>query len=715
MKKLFSGVLVLVIIAAVAAGFWLWTPQAQMPDLSAYKAKAETYDVRIVRDKWGVPHIFGARDPDASFGLAYAHAEDDWQTIQETLMFRKGVLAKHIGQDGAITDYLVQLLKADQVMDARYESDLKLATREMIEAYADGINLWAAENPDAVKPELLPVTGQDIVAGFFLRTPFFFGLDDELQELFKDAPQYDVSEKELASFLNDDVPGGAIGSNAFAVAPSRSDDGHTRLLVNSHQPYTGPVAWYEARLKTQTGWDIIGGLFPGTPFPTVGTNQHLGWAHTVNKPDLLDIYALTVDDLKKPRQYMLDGTWQDFEVSKAKFRVKLFGPFSLPVTRDILWSEHGPVLVTSHGAYAFRYAGMDNIRAVEQWYEMGRAENFAQWETAMRSQGVPSFNTVYADKEGNIAYYYNAVMPKRADGWNWRQYLPGDTSEVIWDTFHDFEALPHTVNPPSGWVFNTNNTPYQATGSAYHLSETDYPASFGIETNMNNRAMRSLEQYEPDDIISEADFLAYREDIFYSQNSEAMEVAREIAAMDFSGDAELEAGQKILGNWDGSTQIENRNAALSILTASRANDFLMGDDVMTREAAFRSAVADINTVYGRLDPTWGELSKLERGDTLLPLAGGPDVLRAVYYHDTLLEKGYLTAMAGDTYILYADWDPEGNLEVQTIHQFGSATIDETSPHYDDQAPLFAELEYKPMPLTLEEVLSEATRDYRPGR
>ncbi|MCI5048031.1 MAG: penicillin acylase family protein, partial [Aquisalinus sp.] len=219
MKKLLFAVLALILVGIVAAGAWLWTPQTSMPDMSAYKSKAAAYDVRIIRDKWGVPHIFGADDPDAAFGLAYAHAEDDWATIQDTLMFRKGVLAKYNGQDGAVTDYLVQLLKADEVVGAKYETDLKPATRALIEAYTDGINLWATENPDAVKAELMPVKGKDIVAGFFLRTPFFFGLDDELQELFKDTPQYDVSEKELASFLTDDVPGGAIGSNAFAVAP----------------------------------------------------------------------------------------------------------------------------------------------------------------------------------------------------------------------------------------------------------------------------------------------------------------------------------------------------------------------------------------------------------------------------------------------------------------------------------------------------------------
>ena len=146
-----------------------------------------------------------------------------------------------------------------------------------------------------------------------------------------------------------------------AVGPSRSADGATRLLVNSHQPYTGPVAWYEAVLESGEGWHVAGGFFPASPFMLHGHNAHLGWANTVNEPNLVDVYRLTINPAN-PNQYRLDGKWRDFEKSDAAIRVKIWGPLIWTVHGTVLWSAHGPVLKTDHGAFAIRYAGMGEVR-----------------------------------------------------------------------------------------------------------------------------------------------------------------------------------------------------------------------------------------------------------------------------------------------------------------------------------------------------------------
>ncbi len=714
MKKLLIIALTLLIAVILTLGVYAWTPAPKHLDTASIRSASQDYKARIIRDKWGVPHIYAKQDADAAFGLAYAHSEDDWQTIQETILFVRGSLAQHQGKEAAVTDYLMHLLKASETIEAKYETDLNPATRKLVEAYADGLNNWAIEHPDQVLPGVLPVTGKDIVAGFVARTPFFYGLDDDLGKLFADTRQFPVSEKQLASFIADGTPAPLIGSNAFAVAPGRSEDGHTRLLVNSHQPFTGPVAWYEARIKTEEGWDMVGSLFPGTPMILHGASPHLGWAHTVNMPDLLDIYVLETDNERKPTKYKLDGAWRDLEKSKANFRVKLFGNFSWPVSRDVLWSEHGPVLVTKHGVYAFRYAGIGEIGTVEQWYEMNRAQNFDAWQAAVTQQGIPSFNIVYADKEGNIGYYYNAKMPRRETGWNWRQYLPGNQSSLIWKDYHAFSDLPHTINPPAGWVFSANNTPFVATDSGDNPDPNAYPAYFGIETKLTNRARRTVALYTPDQQISEEEFLLYREDIYYAPESTARLLVDELLQQDFSAEPELTAAQDILKNWEGSTAKSDKAAALAVLTATRAKGYLLRDNLMDPVEALRSVVTDLQKHYGKLDPEWGNVNRLKRGDTNLPLAGAPDILRAIYFRDTLAEEGQLTAVAGDTYILYADWSNQEEVTIKTVHQFGSATLDTTSPHYDDQAPLFAEQKYKDVSLSLDELLKEASRDYTVG-
>lgn len=320
--RLAGLVLVLLLVVGIAALFAFGLRVnfgAAEPDYEALAAPASNYDVEIIRDKFGVPHLYGQRDADVVFGLAYAQAEDDWATMQEIVVAARGNLAQQRGADAAVTDYLVHLLRVWPTTNAGYP-DLPQNIREIAEAYAHGTNLWALEHPDEVWDDVLPVTGEDVIAGFVFKTPFFYGLDGVFKELFEETRSKEISLGPDNAFLWTEKPKYPIGSNAIAVAPSRSTDGHTRLLINSHQPFAGPVAWYEARLKSEEGLDIAGGVFPGAPVILHGHNRNLGWANTVNKPDLADVYVLEVNP-DNPNQYRLDGEWRDMDVSVATIKV----------------------------------------------------------------------------------------------------------------------------------------------------------------------------------------------------------------------------------------------------------------------------------------------------------------------------------------------------------------------------------------------------------
>ncbi|MEZ5892213.1 MAG: penicillin acylase family protein [Parvularculaceae bacterium] len=264
MGKILRWAGLLLLAAVAAAALYLKTPSPRF-NAKAAIAVAADYDARIIRDRFGVPHIYGKRDADVAFGLAYAHAEDDWKTIEEVILFSRGDLARRDGKDAAVTDYLIRAMGSAAAIAARYETDLSDQTRAVAEGYAAGVNFYCAEKSGRCDAIALPVSGRDVIAGFASRTPFFYGLDDNLTALF--AGDVDVVEKATRAreaYLR--VPKEfEIGSNAMAVSPVRSADGHTRLMVNSHQPYTGPVAWYEARVKSGEGWDMIGGIFPGSP------------------------------------------------------------------------------------------------------------------------------------------------------------------------------------------------------------------------------------------------------------------------------------------------------------------------------------------------------------------------------------------------------------------------------------------------------------------
>lgn len=671
------------------------------------------YDARIIRDAFGVPHIYGKRHADVAFGLAYAHAEDDWQHIEEVVRSNRGQLAEIQGERAAQSDYLILALGNVQKIHAGYDTQTSPAAKAIAEGYAAGLNKWCDDHPDTGCARTTPVLGRDIVAGYANRPPFFYGLDGELNSLLTSKAPVEMSTKtarEAFLGVTDDVE---LGSNALAVAPSRAADRHTRLAVNSHQPYTGTVAWYEARLKSEEGIDMIGGVFPGSPLILHGAGPTLGWAATVNRPDVYDVFLLTVDNPQDPTKYRMDGQWKDLKREPIRYNVLKDGAL-VPVERMGYWSEHGPVFVTQRGVFAISFAGDGEFEYIDQYLAMNTARTVADWRAAqVKYNAIPSVNYVVADSHGAIAYFWNAHMPKRVEGWDRRKVLPGDTSETLWKGWESAEALPAVINPKSGYVVNSNHTPYLASGPADNPKPENYPDSFGVDANFTNRGYRAQELYGTDTSITRDEFVTYKMDDKYSPDSNVMKMVADLKQVDTSGDPELRTLIDHVAAWNGSADQHNRHAALAIFTGQAVMGGQMHDayDRTRAITALKQTATLLKTGTGRIDPEWGEVSRLQRGDKTWPLDGGPDTLRAVYAAGDLAKNGYRAGVAGDTYIVIADWAPDGSYTLDTINQFGSATVDASSPHYADQSPLFAKKEFRRAPMTLDAVLKEATRDY----
>jgi acyl-homoserine-lactone acylase len=698
MRNLRYGVLALAAILVLALGWTIVSDRMAQPTASDFApmiAKAATYNARIKRDTWGVPHIFGPTDGDVAFGLAFAHSEDDFATIQEAGLMVRGSLGAVEGQKGAITDYLVRLFRVRETVAAHYDTDLPPDVRKVLQAYADGVNYYAALHPDKVKPGLFPMSGQDVAAGFVFRTPFFYGLDGVVKKI--NAPVKP----------NTALP---IGSNGMAVAPSKSADGATRLLVNSHQPYAGQVSWYEAVLDSGEGWHVAGGFFPGSPFMLHGHNAHLGWANTVNDPDLSDVYRLVINPTN-PNEYRLDGKWKVFEKADAALRVHIWGPLYWTVHKDLFWSVHGPVFKTDHGVFAIRYAGMNEVRQPLQYYRLDKAKNLAEWRAAMGLQALPSINYIYADETGTIGYVYNGQFPVRKEGVDWQGTLPGDRSDLIWNGYLPFDRVPQIWRPASGYVFNSNNTPFAATGAADALKPGDFSPTMGIQTNMTNRSYRAQETFGADPKITAEAFRRYKFDISYSARSEIAQMITEVLAVDPGQDADLKAAQGVLKAWDRRTDIHSRGAALAVMMGTEAHSYDDRPRVKPIDA-LHHAITTLKIHFGRIDPEWGQVNRFRRGTYDAPIDGGPDTYRAVY--GVPQKDGTLTAVDGDTFIMFVTWDKNGTLSSESIHQFGSATLDAKSKHYADQSPLFVAMKTKPVWFTQEQLAGHVEADYRPG-
>jgi acyl-homoserine-lactone acylase len=707
-----TAVALALVIASVFFITYLTLPS--MPDLREYVLKAQNYDVEIMRDGLGIPHIYGKKDVDTAFGLGYVQSEDDFETLQSVLLATRGVLSAEIGYEAAQTDFVVQFMGVWDAVNKNYDKQVPEKIKQIAQAYADGVNLYSAENPELVSRYFLPATAKDIVAGFTFKMPMFYGFDKILGDLVNsvEALEFASSQNELIWQPAKALP---IGSQGIAIAPHRSEDGLTHLLINSHQPLTGPVAWYEARLHSDEGWNMVGSTFPGAPVIIHGHNDNLGWSNTVNKPDLVDIYQLTINP-ENDNQYWLDGSWKAFNIKIAKMTVKLFGPLRWTFYKEIKVSEHGPVMETDKGLFALRWSGMNEVGTLQFMFAANKATNKQEFEDALKLNTMPSINFVYADRAGNIAHYYNAKFPKRIDGWQWDKILPGDRSDLIWTEFHDFSVMPKTVNPSSGLVYNANNTPWIATDGDDDAKENEYPESMGIETSVTNRVLQIEEKLKGVKKISKALFKEVKYDLSYHPKSYQITAFQTwLRQQPSEGLSQIELDAlNALRNWNFSTHKDNEQAALAVLTMTpiqKAGGAPVDMQEITQ--AFKTAVAQLVKYQGSYAVPYGEVYRLQHGEKNLPISGGPDILRAVYGLE-MDTNGQIENIAGDGFMMFVSWDENGVVESEAIHQYGSATKDSTSVHYNDQMDMFVAQKERLVLFERAALEKQVKRRYRPG-
>lgn len=693
-------------------------PEAPIPP-------TEKFDTRILRDEWGVPHIFGKTDADVAYGLGFVHGEDDWTNAEIALLSGRGEAALAFGPDYAQSDYLVRFFRVREFVDAKYEQDLSAEVRAVIEAYAEGLTHFATLHPEKMPNLKLPIAGKDIVARTTFLSPFIYMLERDLAQLFANAPGIPPSNRSIISALPKpatnsmkDMDAGiwrermAVGSNAWAVGPTLSADGFTRLAVNSHMPWAGAASYYEAHLHSEQGWDMVGATMAGGPLVLMGHDLNKGWAHTINRPDLVDIYALEANP-DNPNQYRFDDTWRDLERATIKIEVGTAGKVSDALERELLWSVHGPVVRRPDGLFAIRFAGYGDVGHLEQWYRMNKARNLDEFLNALRLLKVPSLNTVYADKGGNVFYVYGGRIPMRAEGYDWSGLVPGNTSKTLWTEVYPFDRLPQILNPATGFVQNCNSTPFRTMTGEGNPDPASFPKSMGVEGHDTNRSRRARDLHGGDTSITREEFYAYKHDKTCLQGSDVMYYLDRLFKEEIPQEPVLQDAIKLLKEWDHSFDKESRAAALA---------YLVGWPHGRRDAwagtppnpvnVLRQATSVLMKHYGRLDVPWKEVLRIRHGKVDVGVSGGPDCLRALY--SELTEDGHLAGMAGDCHYQMVEWDQEGRLRAEVISSFGNAPADENSPHYADQAPLFAEEKLRPTWMNEAEIRNHLKREYRPG-
>jgi acyl-homoserine-lactone acylase len=669
--------------------------QAQQPLIRKDK-------ITIARDSYGVPHIFAPTDPEVAYGLAYAHSEDDFKTIQTLILTGKGKLGTYLGKKGAPVDFVFGLLNTRKVVDQQIKSmDPKFL--QLVQGYLLGLEAYGKAHPSEVlNKHVFPIALEDYIATTMFSVAIFCGVDKTLPKIL------DGSIPSLPGFTGE-------GSNAFAIKSSKSATGETMLVINAHQPIEGATAFYEAHVQSEEGWNILGGLFPGGPLIFHGTTPNLAWAHTVNFQDKIDVYQLQTDKAH-PGQYKVDGEWLPLTKRKIKLSIKGI-PF--PVSKVAYESIYGPTVKSPSGAYfSLRLPSLMDAGALQQWYAMNRATNFTEFKAALNQNHLPMFNIMYADKDDNIFYISNGKMPYRNAKYNWASTLPGNTRETLWEKFKPLDELPQHLNPAAGYLFNTNHSPFMATAVNENLDPKKYDAYDGYETYHNNRSQRAKDLIDTYDKIGWEDLKRIKFDrqlpskILYPYGYDASV----LFTLDPAKYPALATIIKSLKEWNHVTNIESVGALyynIAYYGASKVRHNASKDPLTELEAVeLTQYVHDfLMKHYGRLDVTLGEFQRLKRGDQDWPQSGMPDVLAAVMSEP--MGESQRKMNSGDAYIGFVKFPKGGGLPlIETVNTFGASSHPE-SKHFADQRELYQAQKTKRMTLDKAEVLKNAERIYQP--
>lgn len=658
-------------------------------------------NITIARDSFGVPHIFAPTDPQVAYGLAWAHAEDDFETLQLVALSGKALVGTGLGKKGAEADYVIQLLRIRQTVDEQW-STLSPDFIALINGYISGLNAYAGAHPNEVKyKKAFPLNDHEYMTAVVLSVALFCGIDNAIPQI--------IGEKvaTIPGFKTD-------GSNSFAMNASKTTSGESFLAINAHQPNEGPVAFYEAHVCSEQGWNMLGGLFPGGCLIFHGTNENLGWAHTVNFQDKLDIFQLESNPANSD-EYKFDGQWLKLEEDKAKLHVK-----GVPITinKKIWWSKYGPTLKTDKGVFALRVPALMDIKALEEWYRMNKARNFTEFYKAVSMTSLPMFNIMYADRYDTIFYISNGKMPRRNPdtAYHWKSTVPGNSSKTLWTEFKPVEELPQYVNPPSGYLFNTNHSPFLATDPEYNLDRNKYDRNDGYELYHNNRSKRVTELLYHTDKI---DYNTFKFIKFNQQLPQQLQYPYGIDSM-FNLDAEAyPALKEVITDfqlWDRKGVAGSKGAAIFLLSYHFLADKLKG--LPSRQITKAEAVETFQHVYdhmmkyfGKTGITLGDVQKLVRGNEERPAWGLPDLLTASFTEP--YKEGLLKVTGGDAYICFVRYPKDGSLpKIESVNTFG-ASMHPESPHFKDQMTMFQNQQTKHMTLDKAEVLRTAEKIYHP--
>ena len=659
--------------------------------------------IEIIRDNFGVPHVYASTDPEVAYGFAWAQAEDHFKLIQEGYLAGNGLLGKLIGLKGAGADFLTQLIQSEETVD-KYYNTLDEKFIALSEGFAAGLNAYAKKYPEQIlEKKLFPLTVKKLLRYTQLQLFISNEADKLVSGIVNNSLSWPYKIEEDSK-----------GSNFIAISRNRTGSDETFLAINTHQPLEGPTSWYEAHLVSEEGTNIIGAAFPGTPCILTGANEYLGWTHTVNYPDKADVYALQMHPKKKD-VYLVDGKPYKLEKFKAKLTLKFLG-INIPIKKKFYKSIYGPTLKNKTGVYSVRTPSTTNITAIEQWWKMNKATNFSEFYKVLEMKALPGYNIGYADRNDTIFYISNGKIPIRAEGYDWLDVVPGNTRETLWDSYYDIKDLPQVVKPASGFVYNANHSPFKSSSEADNPIAENFAKEINFETYDNNRSTRLLQLLEEEERIDYKRFkrIKYDHQLPTPLQYNYMDL-NPLFDMKVADYPEVSTLLTDIQNWDRITNPTSYGAGAYASLYYQLTPFyyqLGKDRIFTKEAlyeALKITKDHLKTYFNAERIQLGEFQKLVRGNKELPIYGLPDVVTAM--RGQPYKDGKIKITHGESYIGLVRFTPNKTY-FESVISFGNSRRPE-SPHYTDQMELYSNFETKTMSFDRSDVMKTAKKVYAP--
>ncbi|TDQ18578.1 acyl-homoserine lactone acylase PvdQ [Algoriphagus boseongensis] len=716
-----------ILLAFLVVGFFSCKPSESDPEVSKWEAQAE--NVEIIRDDFGVPHIYGKTDADAVFGLLYAQCEDDFRRVERNYIWAIGRLAELEGESAIYSDVRANLYMTEEEAKQAYEKAPDWL-KELCVAFADGVNYYLHTHPE--------VTPQ-VITKYEPWMPMFFfegSIGGDIERISTERLKAFYEQESAVAFwdqgkFNAQFLEEPQGSNGIAIAPELSESGNAMLLINPHTSfYFRP----EVHVVSEEGLNAYGAVTWGQFFVYQGFNEKTGWIHTSTFVDFIDEFEEEILEEDGMLLYNYGGEKREVKSQEITLKYKE-GEELRSKSFTIYRTHHGPITHKGENGWVATKINWDPVNALTQSYTRTKLNNYAEFKEMMNIRTNSSNNTVFADAEGNIAYFHGNFIPKRNPEFDFSRPVDGSNPATDWKGLHTVDESILILNPQNGWIQNCNSTPFTAAAEFSPKAE-NYP-NYMAPDQENFRGIHAVKVLSEVKKLNLDSFLALAHDSYLPAFQYLIPELSSAFLQAGKGKENLKEAVDLLASWDYRTGLNSVPMSLAHFYGENyqrkfrsLSRFINPSDAKAPEAkaileVLEETIAQMDADFGTWKTPWGEINRFQRlsGDIdlkyddnqpYIPVgyASGNWGALAAYGARTFEGTKRLYGYRGNSFVAVVEFGEK--VKAKTILA-GGQNSDPNSPHFFDQAQRYADTNFKEAAFYREDVEKRAEERYQPGK